>query len=128
MAIAKDYTQDERVIGAFLSNYRNIDIMRDTGLSKNIVYKLKKDQKFQRVLKERKQAIIQTAVDKMQGYMVKDVDILQEIIESPETASQVKINAIQVLFNQLKEWTTTADIINRLDDLEKSSEVLKETV
>ena len=122
MAVAKDYQHDERVIGAFLCNYRMVDVMRDSGLSKNIVYKLKNDQEFQKVIRARKEAILQTAVNKMQSYMVKDVEILQGIIEDPATAAQTKINGIQTLFNQLRDWTTTVDLQKRLEALENPSE------
>ncbi len=118
MAVAKDYSNDERVIGAFLTNYRVVDIMRDSGLSKNIVYRLKKDERFQVVIRERKDAILQAAVNKLQGYMLKNIDILQDIIESPDTTANVKVNAIQVALNQLRDWTTTVELVRRVEAVE----------
>lgn len=127
MAKAKNYTEDERVIGAFLNNFRMTDVMKETGLSKNTVYKIRNDPNFQKVLRERKEAIIKTAVNKMQGYLTKDVEILQEIIENPETSAQTKVNAIQTLFNQLRDWTTTTDIMKKLEALQNPSEDASET-
>lgn len=127
MAKAKNYTEDERVIGAFLNNFRMTDVMRETGLSKNTVYKIRNDPNFQKVIRERKEAIIKTAVNKMQGYLTKDVEILQEIIENPETSAQTKVNAIQTLFNQLRDWTTTTDIMKKLEALQNPSEDASET-
>lgn len=121
MAKKMDYIHDERVIGAFLNNFRMVDVIRETGLTKDTVYKIRKDPEFQKVLTERKDAIIKTAVNKMQSYLTKDVEILQKIIEDPKTSPQVKINAIQTLMSQLREWTTTADIITRLETLEQTS-------
>ena len=127
MGTARHWEQDERVISAFLTNYRAVDIMAETGLSKSTVYKLRNNQKFQKVIKERKQAILKTAVNKMQSYLTKDVEILQEIIEDPETSAQVKINGIRVLMEQLRDWTMTTDIIKRLEALENPSEDVSET-
>ena len=127
MAKAKDYIHDERVISAFLNNFRMVDIMKETGLSKNTVYKIRNDPEFQNAIRERKEAILKTAVNKMQGYLTKDVEILQKIIEDPETSAQVKINGIQTLMNQLRDWTTTTDILKRLEALQKPSEGVSET-
>ena len=128
MAKAKNYKDDERVIGAFLNNFRMVDVMRETGLSKNTVYKIRNDPEFQKVLRERKEAILKTAVNKMQGYLTKDVEILQQIIEDPETSAQTKVNAIQTLMNQLRDWTTTTDIMKKLEALQNPSGDVCETV
>ena len=126
--MARNYCQDERVIGAFLTNYRMVDIMAETGLSKTTCYKIRNDPEFQRVIRERKDAILKTAVNKMQSYLTKDVEILQQIIEDPETSAQTKVNAIQTLMNQLRDWTTTTDIIKRLEALQRPSEDVFNTV
>lgn len=128
MAKAKDYIHDERVIGAFLNNFRMVDVMKETGLSKNTVYKIRNDPEFQKVIRERKEAILKTAVNKMQGYLTKDVEILQQIIEDPDTSAQTKVNAIQTLMNQLRDWTTTTDLVKKLEALQKPSEDVFETV
>ena len=125
--MAKNYCQDERVVSAFLTNFRMVDIMKETGLSKNTVYKIRNDPAFQKVIRERKDAILKTAVNKMQSYLTKDVEILQQIIEDPETSAQTKVNAIQTLMNQLRDWTTTTDIIKRLEALQRPSEDVSET-
>ena len=127
MGTARHWEQDERVASAFLTNYRAVDIMKETGLSKSTVYKLRNNQVFQKVIKERKQPILKTAVNKMQSYLTKDVEILQEIIEDPETSPQVKINGIKVFMEQLRDWTMTTDIIKRLEALENPSEDVTET-
>lgn len=128
MAKAKNYTEDERVIGAFLNNFRMVDVIRETGLSKKTCYKIRNDPEFQKVIRERKEAILKTAVNKMQGYLTKDVEILQQIIEDPETSAQTKVNAIQTLMNQLRDWTTTTDIMKKLEALQDTSGNVSDTV
>ena len=115
------YAEDERVISAFLNNYRMVDIIRETGLSKKTCYRIRNDPEFQKVIRERKEAILKTAVNKMQSYLTKDVEILQGIIEDPDTSPQIKVNAIQTLMNQLRDWTTTTDIMKRLEALQNDT-------
>lgn len=126
--MARNYCQDERVISAFLTNFRMVDIIRETGLSKNTCYKIRNDPAFQKVIRERKDAILKTAVNKMQSYLTKDVEILQQIIEDPETSAQTRVNAIQTLMSQLRDWTVTTDIVKRLEALQSPSEDVSETV
>ena len=128
MATAKNYTEDERVISAFLNNFRMVDVIRETGLSKKTCYKIRNDPEFQKVIRERKEAILKTAVNKMQSYLTKDVEILQQIIEDPETSAQTKVNAIQTLMNQLRDWTTTTDIMKKLEALQDTSGNVSDTV
>ena len=117
--MARNYCEDERVLGAFLNNFRMVDVIRATGLSRKTVYKIRNDPTFQEALRKRKEEILRTAVNKMQGYLTRDVEILQEIIEDPNTSAQTKVTAIQTLMSQLREWTTTTDILARLDALQK---------
>ena len=128
MATAKNYAEDERVISAFLNNFRMVDVIRETGLSKKTCYKIRNDPEFRKVIRERKEAILKTAVNKMQGYLTKDVEILQQIIEDPETSAQTKVNAIQTLMNQLRDWTTTTDIMKKLEALQDTSGNVSDTV
>ena len=109
---------DERIIAAFLNNFKAVDIMRELHISDTKYYKLKKDPELQRILQERKDSILSAAINKMRGYLLEDVDKLQEIITDTETAAQTRVNAIQILMNQLRDWTTTTDIIQRLEALE----------
>lgn len=117
----KSYRDDERVISAFLKYYRDVDIIRETNLSRSTVYRLQRDKDFQKTINERKQRILKDAVNKMTSYLTKDVEILQQIIEDPETSAQTKINGIQLLMSQLREWTTTVNIIKELEELKEAT-------
>ena len=110
--------RDKQYIAAFLNNYRVTDIMRETGLSKTTVYKLKNDQEFMAAVRAQREAVLQAAVDKMVSTLTGDVETLQRIIDDPETSQQVKINALQLKWNQLREWVTVTDLLKRLEALE----------
>ena len=108
----------ENLIEAFLTEFKIMDIVRVTGLSKTTVHKYKNDPAFQAVLTERRSAMVAAAVDRMTKYMNENVDTLQAVIRDPETSAQTKVNAIQVMMNQLQSWTTTTEILSRLQALE----------
>lgn len=108
----------ENLIEAFLTEFKIMDIVRVTGLSKTTVHKYKNDPAFQAVLTERRSAMVAAAVDRMARYMNENVDTLQAVIRDPETSAQTKVNAIQVMMNQLQSWTTTTEILSRLQALE----------
>lgn len=122
----KEY--DERYIAAFLNNFRMTDIMREAGISKTKAYALRNDPEFMEVIRQRKEAILKAAVNKMTTTLTGDVETLQKIIDDPATSPQIKINALQVKWNQMREWITTTDIIKRLDALENPDKVASETV
>lgn len=108
----------EELITAFLTSCKVAEIRRITGISKTRYYALKKDPEFQRILTERRGELIREAVQKMESYLSKDVEILQGIIESDETSPQTKINGIQLVMNQLAQWKQLTEIQERLQALE----------
>ena len=119
--MARNYCEDERVISAFLTNFRMVDVMKETGLSKKTCYKIRNDPKFQQVIRERKEAILKTAVNIMQTYMVKNVKTLQQIIDDPETPRPTRVNALNTYMSHMRDWTTTTDIQKELEALRNTS-------
>ena len=119
---------DERVISAFLHNYKTVDIIRETGLSKTTVYKYKNDPEFQKVLQKRKDRILNVVVNRMQDRMIKDMEKLDEVIDNPESSGQVVVNAINVKWNHLREWITTTEILSRLEAVERTEKAVFRTI
>lgn len=113
----------EEVIQAFLMNTKTKDIAGATGLSTKTIARYKADPEFQKILSERRLEYVRGCVAKLQGALQECVDKLLEIIRAPDVAPQTKVNAIQVAFNQCREWTTTIDIVERLEALEASQKV-----
>lgn len=114
--MAKQYS--EIVLSAFLKYDKVVDIMTETRLSRSTIQRYRDDPEFQRLLTERKAEYVKAAVNKMQAFLSEGVDVLQDIITDEGTSSQVKVNAIQTLFNQCRSWTETVDILERLKALE----------
>lgn len=109
---------DEKTISAFLNNYKMADVIRESGLSKNTCYKLRADPDFQQVLRERKDAIVKVTLERMRSYLLRDIEELQAVIEDSETSPQTKVNAIQIMLSQFRDWLTTSDLIERVEVLE----------
>lgn len=114
--MAKQYS--ETVINAFLKYDKITDIAVATKLSRSTIKRYRDDPELQQLLTERKNEFIKIAVNRMQAFMVEGVEVLEGIIRDNETSPQVKINAIQIMFNQCKTWTETTDILERLKMLE----------
>lgn len=114
----RDYP--ETWITAFLTSCKRGEVMELAHISKAQFYRLRNDEEFQAILTARRNDLIREAVLKMESYLSEDVDILQEIIRDPETKDQVKVNAIQLLMNQLGQWKGLTDIIERIQALEAS--------
>lgn len=108
----------EELITAFMCTARRGEIMEKTGISKSRYYRLKADPDFQRLVAERRTELVKDAVLKMEGYLSKDVMILQEIIENPETSPQTRLNGIQLLMNQLGQWKMVSEMMERLQSVE----------
>lgn len=114
--MAKQYS--ETVLASFLKHDKIVDIMADTGLSRSTIQRYREDPEFQQLLTERKTEFIKAAVNKMQAFMSEGVEILQNIIRDERTSSQTRVNAVQIMFSQCRNWTETADILERLKMLE----------
>lgn len=120
MGFKRKYASDERVIGAFMNNYRVSDIAKEAGISRGTVYKLRRDPEFMTAISDRKTAVVEAAVNRMTGYMIRNVETLQKIIDDPDEKSQIKINAIQLMSNQQRDWLVVSDLQRRVLALERT--------
>lgn len=110
----------EKWISAFLTGAKVREICQDAEISKTKYYALKSDPDFQAVLRERKDMAISAGLEALRGHFLRDIEILQEIAENPETAPQVRINAVSVSLQQLSSWISTVDLAERVAALENA--------
>ena len=110
----------ERYISAFLTGTKVTEICEAAGFSRSKYYKLKADPDFQEVLRERRDLAVKGALEALREHFVKDVRILQEIAENPEISPQVRINAISISLQQLREWVPVVDLLQRIEALEQA--------
>ena len=121
--MAKEY--EEVWISAFMTSCKRNEIMKTAGISKSQYYRLKGDKEFQKIVNERRSEVIREAVLRMEGYLSKDVEILQSIIEDPESPRQIRINGIQLMMNQLAQWKQTDQILDMIQALEDAEGLSK---
>lgn len=108
----------EKWIDAFLRSTTVRETCEAANISKTKYYKLRNDSSFQSVLRERRDMCIASAVEALREAFLRNVIILQEIAENPSVSAQTRVNSISVMLSQLREWTTTSDILERLSALE----------
>lgn len=108
----------ELVITAFATYTSTTDLSNITGLSRSTIVKYKKDNYLQELADERRMQIIKESVYKMQSQLTKCVDTLIEIRDNEELNPQTRIYATNCLMNHCKDWTITADIVDRVEKLE----------
>ena len=113
---------DERLINAFCQATKRDEIMKLARIGKIKYYNLRADPDFMKAVNQRRADIVKEAVLRMEGYITEDVERLQEIIRSPATKDQIRINAINLLMTQLASWRTATDIEARLLALEEQVE------
>ncbi len=101
----------EKLITAFLTEVRPIDVQRAAGISNTKYYALKRDSEFMQAVADRRSEIIQSAVKRMENNFVKNADTLQAIIDDTEVSPQVRINALRLYGEQFGQWKMTSDIL-----------------
>lgn len=114
----------EKVIFAFTKYEKTSDLIRETGLSATTIKRYRKDPELQSIVNERRSELITAAVAQMQDYLSEGVQELINIIHDPDTPAQTKVNAIQLIFNQCRDWMTTTDLQRRLAVLEDAERAI----
>lgn len=114
----------EKVIFAFTKYEKTVDLMNELNLSRNTIKRYKKDPELQQIVQERRAELVTAAVAQMQDYLSEGVQALIDIIHDPDTPAQTRVNAIQLIFNQCRDWMTTTDLQKRLAVLEDAERAI----
>lgn len=88
------------------------------GIARDTAYRYLKNPAFMAELTRKRSECINDAVRFLQGKLTFCSETLVQIIENPKTADQVKINAINAIFMNCKALTETAEILERLQQIE----------
>lgn len=104
-----------------MTRHKNADIAEAAGLSIATIKKYKRDPAFIAVLNERRAEIVGAAVDKMTETILRDVDVLQSVIDNPDVNPAVRVTAINTKWSHLREWKTLIDFDKRLSALESQN-------
>lgn len=93
--------------------------VKAAGISRDTAYKYLKDPSFKAELDKRRSECLNDTVRFLQTKLTLCSEQLISIIEKEDTADQVKINAINTVFANFKAMAETADIVERLEQIEE---------
>lgn len=91
-------------------------------ISRETAYKYLKDPTFKAELDKRRSECLNDTVRFLQSKLILCSEQLVKIIENEDTADQVKINAINTVFTNFKSMSETAEVITRLEQIERLME------
>lgn len=111
-----------REITAFAQHAKRKDILKAAGISRARFERLRDDPEFMQLVNEMRTEILSDVVRKLEQHLADAADELSLIIGDSETAPQIKLNGIQILFNSYSRLADRVDILRRLDALEKLQE------
>lgn len=112
----------EATVDAFVRYSKRKDIMAAAEIGQTKYYALIRDKGFMQQVQQRKTGIVAAAVQAMESNLSANVDRLQEVICDPPERAQIIINGLQLFFNVFHSLKTDAEILARLDALEKAAE------
>lgn len=89
------------------------------GISRETARKYLGDTAFKAELDKRRSECLNDTVRFLQSKLTVCSEQLVRIVENEDTADQVKINAINTVFSNFKTMSETAEIITRLEEIER---------
>ncbi len=114
----KQKMRDIVLIG-LLNNPNVSAASRDTGVSESTIRRYLKDNDFMQIYEEQRKELLRNSCYMLQANQNKAITELVKVIDDKEVATQVKLNAIDMLLRHSYKMTEQLDIIERLDKLEQ---------
>lgn len=115
-----DLTDKEiKFIDAYMTNKNMTETCKSLKISRNTGYTYFNDARVKAEINRRKASLINETTLYLQDSLKECSDMLMTIVKSTNTTAQVKINAINCIFNNCNKLTETSDIITRLADIEE---------
>lgn len=121
MANAKtEGVYSDALIMAFVTCDKRDEICKKAGISKSSYYNKLKDKTFMKLVSVGRQEIVREAVRRMESYLLEDVEILQSFARNKDERTQVRINSIQLLLNQLAQWKQVTELEEQIRELQEA--------
>lgn len=112
----------EAVISALMAAGSITGAAAALGVSRSTVRKRMKDPAFQALWSKERQAALDAVNGALQDTLSAAVRELRAVLNDPDAAPQVKLNASQIALTNALRYAETADILRRLDALERAQE------
>ena len=104
---------------ALLNNTTIGEAAKEADISESTAYKYLNDPDFISKYDDKRKEILSSSCHRLQAKMGRASEELIKIIEDPKTATQIRLNAIDMLFRHAYKQTELMDILTRLDILEE---------
>lgn len=92
---------------------------KKAGISRSTAYRYLNDAEFKQELNRAKAECISDTIRYLQGNMTACSEELMKIVKNPETADQVRINAINTVFQNCKSLIDTCEVEERMRQIEE---------
>ena len=112
--------KDEHILIALLSCGSIAEAEKVSGVSRTTIYNRLADETFKAEYDRRRSLVLNEACTTLQATLTKAVDTIRGIMEDTDTAPQVRLNASALILQNCLKYTEQADIISRIEELEKS--------
>lgn len=108
-----------RFIDSYLSNKNMTETCKDLKISRNTAYTYLKDENVKAEITKRRNEVVNETNLFLQDNLKECSKILMEIVKSQNTSPQVKISAINSMFNNWNKITESNEILVKLADIEE---------
>ncbi len=113
----KEKTKD-LIIAGLLANTTVRATSQAIGVAESTIYRYLNDEQFKKEYESKRRDMLVDNCHKLQANMGKAINELVEIIDSKDTAPQIRLNAIDTLLRHTYKQTEIVDILTRLEALE----------
>lgn len=114
-------------LSAFILYARCKDVVEYAGISRNRFYKLRDNTEFMKRVQQERDDMISGVVKQSEQLLCKAIKELGQIINKHDISPQVKINAVQAIFNVYIRLSEQETILKRIEALEKNIDKQPET-
>lgn len=115
--------KDEHILSALLSCGSIAEAEKISGVSRTTIYNRLADETFKAEYNHRRSLVLNEACNSLQMTLTKAIDTIRTIIENEEVSPQIRLNASALILQNCLKYTEQADIISRIEELEKSHKI-----
>ena len=103
---------------ALLTETTIAEATKKAGISRSTAYRYLNDPQFKQELNKAKAECISDTIRYLQGNLTACSEELMKIVKNPDTSDQVRINAINTVFQNCKSLIDTCEVEERMQQIE----------
>jgi len=111
--------KQKKFIDTYLKSKSITDTCKKLNIARSTAYGYLRDTNVKSELDKRRMELINDTTIYLQGSLQECCKTLMEIIKNDENSPQIKINAINSIFNNCNKLTETNDILTKIAEIEE---------